>query len=160
MKTFLKKHFATIVTLMLILVAISGIVVSYGKTVKSGQKFEEIKALGNGPKAVLDMTDYDWGDIERDKIAEKEFVLKNIGKSDLEISKIMTSCGCTTADLFINKTKIELPARISPGTDAMIFVQFDPEVMDSRGEIKRAVRIETNDPDNPFLIINLKANVK
>ena len=155
-----RKNVATWITLLLILAALGGIVVSYQKTMVEQQKREEIRAGENVPVALLNETEFDWGEISRHAIVKQDFILSNPSSSSLEVTKIMTSCGCTTAELWVENIKLDLPASIPPRSEGIVKVAFDPAVMKSRGETKRAVRIETNDPDNPFLIINLQADVQ
>ena len=154
-----RKNLATWITLLLILAALGGIFVSYQKTVVEQQKREEIRAGENVPVALLNETEFDWGKIPRHTPVKQDFILSNPGSSNLEVTKIMTSCGCTTAELWIGDTKSDLPASIPPGSEGVVKVIFDPAVMKSRGKVKRAVRIETNEPNNPFLIINLQSDV-
>ena len=119
-----------------------------------------LRESGNAPVALLNVTEFDWGEIDRTQIVEQDFIISNSGRSNLTITKIVTSCGCTTAELQLKGQGIKLPSVIPPNGKGIIHVEFDPDAHDSRGNTKRAVRIETNDPDNPFLVINLHANVR
>ncbi len=70
----------------------------------------------------------------------------------LEISSVVTSCGCTTANLSSSV--------ISPGTRADLTVVFDPDYHDTVGPVTRVVWLETNDPDQPVVEVGFDANVR
>ena len=145
---------------MLLLIALIGIVVSYQRTISEQARRSELLLQGNVPVALLDITEFDWGEVSRGSPVEQDFILSNPSATELEITKIMTSCACTTAALWLDGAELGLPAQIPSQGTGIVRVIFDPDFMKSRGVVKRAVRIETNDPVNPFLIINLQANVR
>ena len=95
---------------------------------------------------------YDFGDIPYEKV-EYNFSVNNKGRGILEITRISTSCGCTKGT--IDK---EL---ISSGETANLLVSIDPNLMeeDIAGKIERTVYIKSNDPDNPEIEIELRANI-
>ncbi len=158
--SFLKKHFFACMVLLLGLIAVGGILSSYQQAAREGQLQKAALKQGNTPIALLNVTSFDWRDIPRHGIVRQEFILKNPSHSSLQITKLVTSCGCTSAELWIQNQKQEIPAEIPSHASGIIKVSFDPDLHASRGVTKRAVRIETNDPKNPFLIINLIANVQ
>ena len=160
MPNIFKRHFAGIVTLVLIIAGVGGIVSSYKKATMEQRAREAVRISGEIPQALLNETEFDWGEIDRNTIVEQSFTLSNPSNAPLEITLIVTSCGCTTAELLLEGSPVELPAAIPPGGEGIVRVAFDPASMDVRGDAKRAVRIETNDPENPFLIINLYAHVR
>jgi len=160
MANALKRHSTAIATIALLAAGAAGIVYSYQASMAGQRKREEIRKSGEVPQAVLDVTEFDWGPVDRDTIAEQSFTLRNSGNTPLEITLIVTSCGCTTAELLLGGEPVVLPAVIPPNGEGTIHVKFDPSSMDVRGNAKRAVRIETNDPDRPFLVINLQAYVR
>ncbi len=156
----LRENEFSFAALILVLIALVGIGLSYHTVIKDQQAQESAIAEGNTPLAILENNEFDWGNIPRGKPVQKDFVLSNPSDFDLKITKIVTSCGCTTADLWIAEEKQNIPTVIPAQSSGVIKVVFDPDAHNSRGLTKRAVRIETNDPNHPFLIINLLANVQ
>lgn len=69
------------------------------------------------PNAKATPSSYDFGRIDP-KPVEKDFELGNTGDSTLRVSRVSTSCSCTTAEV----SKEEIPA----GNSAILTVNFDP----------------------------------
>ncbi len=69
------------------------------------------------PVIVFDRTDYDFGKLIQGEVATYDFTFTNKGKSDLLISQVNTSCGCTVS---------KFPKEpIAPGEKGTIKVTFD-----------------------------------
>lgn len=160
MLRFIRNHSASIAILILVAVSVGGIFYAYVKAESERRGREMLRSSGSAPVALLNETDFDWGEIDRSAIAKQDFIIRNSGKSDLTIEEIVTSCSCTTAELLLEGRNATLPAVLLPNGNGIIHVEFDPDAHDSRGSTNRAVRIETNDPDRPFLVINLHAYVR
>lgn len=156
----LRRHFTGIVTLVLFATGAAGVAYSYTKATVEERGRETVRTSGAAPEALLEETEFDWGSIDRTTAVEQPFTLRNPSTTPLIVQSIATSCGCTTAQLLLSGTVVDLPAAIPPGGEGTVLVRFDPALHDARGETDRAVRIETNDPERPFLIINLSANVR
>ncbi len=111
-----------------------------------------VSSSGSGPKISVSPKSWDFGTIPQEKAA-KTFTLQNAGDAVLEIKRVSTSCGCTTASV----EKDEL----MPGESTGLVVQFDPNSMEppDAGEILRVVYIKSNDPNMPELEIEIRANV-
>lgn len=94
---------------------------------------------GPQPKLVIPQDFWDFGRVGPTDVVDHTFVLKNEGEAPLTISRIYTTCGCTTA---------ELSARvIPPGKVALLRLIFDAGYHDVRGQrVRRGVIIENNDP--------------
>lgn len=106
------------------------------------------------PQANVDLplTYWDWGLIPRRPPVQQTFPIQNTGTEPLLITKVVTSCGCTTADLSASI--------IPPGKRADLVVTFDPDYhKDAVGPVTRIVWLETNDPDMPLIEIRADANV-
>lgn len=156
----LKQHFAGAVAIALAVAAIAGITFAYRNTSTRERERNALRGIGSTPTAVLSATKFDWGDINRNTIVEASFMLRNEGTAVLNVTFLATSCSCTTAELLIDDAPAPIPAVIPSGGNGVIRVTFDPAAHESRGVTERAVRIETNDPDNPFLVITLHAYVR
>lgn len=126
-----------------------------------------VAAGGNGSdttgkaKMVLETTSFDFGDVSmaNGKVTKKISV-KNEGDADLVISKMSTSCMCTTAALEVDGKKspaFGMPGHggpsgawtgtIPPGKTGMLELVFDPNAHgpDAVGTIKRTINIISND---------------
>lgn len=101
------------------------------------------------PKIVPAQPEFNFGDIEEGKIVEHNFVVYNQGGSNLIISKVKASCGCTAAD----PAKTEL----QPGDSTSVKVKFNSK--GRRGPQRKYVYIFSNDPDTPQLRLLFTANV-
>lgn len=92
---------------------------------------------------------YDWGNTPP-KVLFTELKLKNVGNKPLYISDVKPSCSCTTAPLDKNT--------IQPGDYATLKVNLSLNVSNS-GQVKKFIKMITNDPKNKEKVITLRANV-
>lgn len=112
--------------------------------------FNSTYAEVSGPKLELIESEFDFGVISQgDKVAH-EFNFKNIGNSDLIISRVVPSCGCTASSLSTGNIK--------PGEQGTIKVEFDSSGFS--GKKIKTVRIFTNDPSDPTALVTFKADVQ
>jgi hypothetical protein len=102
-----------------------------------------------GPKLVTQQNEHDFGDIKQGEKVSHIFVLTNSGGDLLEITNVKASCGCTAA----------LPEKneLAPGESTNLNVTFNSA--GRFGKQKKLIRIESNDPDNPQVIVTIKGNV-
>lgn len=109
---------------------------------------------GDVPQANVDLplARWDWGTIPRQPVVTQVFPIQNTGDQPLLISSVVTSCGCTTADLSASL----IPA----GQRADLTVIFDPDFHDTSGPVTRLVWLETNDPDMPVVELRMDAVVR
>lgn len=94
--------------------------------------------LNNAPKVSFDKENINFGTIKPDARIKNEFLLKNLGKSNLIIRKIRATCGCTVAE--------PLEKIIPPGKSTVIRTSFNPK--GKSGSQKYAITVITNDPKN------------
>ena len=97
------------------------------------------------PKITFVEEDFNFGIIiEGEKVAHT-YKFENTGKSDLIISDVQTSCGCTTSKEYTRKP-------IKPGETGEIEVEFNSE--DKGGDVKKAITVLTNsNPSKNILYI-------
>lgn len=98
---------------------------------------------------------YEFGAIGPTDVATHEFAVRNDGGRRLEIGRISTSCGCTTAE-------IDAKA-LEPGETTTLRVKFDPQAMGSDlsgTDIVRVVYLQSNDPDDPEVEVELNGRVR
>lgn len=97
---------------------------------------------------------FDFGAVKYGDILKHTFELKNTGSEDLTITKIATSCGCTTAeaekDIILPEETISLD--VTYKTAKMTGAH-------AKGEQDRIIYIRTNDPVNPQIEIKINAYV-
>ena len=97
----------------------------------------------------------DFGEILPTEKATVEYTVKNGGGSPLEILRVSTSCGCTTAE--VGKTTLR------PGETTPLRVTFDPQAMRAEGleeeEIYRVIFLRSNDPERPEVQVELRGRV-
>lgn len=110
-------------------------------------------AIAEAPAITSTPTIYDFGDIyPEDGLAETTVQITNSGNATLEIYKLATSCGCTTAEMDMSDLK--------PQETREMKIVFDPSVHPEQvGELKRAVYLKTSDPLLPELTIDLTGNI-
>ena len=100
------------------------------------------------PGIRFDSDVFDFGDISADTIRSHSFVLTNDGTAPLVITRVYSSCGCTTASY------PEEP--VMPGDTARIVVTFNPAGR-SAGYFTKLVRIRSNAATKPHrLYIKVK----
>jgi alpha-D-ribose 1-methylphosphonate 5-triphosphate diphosphatase PhnM len=80
------------------------------------------------------------------------FAVQNTGTIDLKISNLVTSCGCTTAEL---SSRV-----IPPGQRADLIVTYDPDFHTAEGPVVRLVWFATNDPAQPWAEVRITADVR
>lgn len=105
--------------------------------------------LAKAPAITLKEKVFDFGSMDQRKTVEHEFVFTNTGKSNLEIRKVRSSCGCTAVS---PKEKV-----IHPGQSSSIKAIFSSGTR--IGRQNKSITIITNDPKNPTVIVRLTGNV-
>lgn len=98
----------------------------------------------DGPQPKIEISDdfQNLGVIPPSAEPDVTFVVRNTGEAPLTISRMYTTCGCTTADL----TSRVIP----PGKVAILTAHFDADFHDVKGEtVRRGVILENNDRSHP-----------
>lgn len=101
------------------------------------------------PTLILQQNSYDFGDIKQGEKVSHTFVLSNGGGDLLKISDVKASCGCTAAA----PEKKEL----APGESTNLVVTFNSA--GRMGKQSKTIRIFSNDPENPELVLSFTGNV-
>ncbi|KIX21776.1 hypothetical protein SY27_06705 [Flavobacterium sp. 316] len=104
--------------------------------------------VGKLPKVEFDKADHDFGTIKSGDKVSTEFIVKNIGESDLIISNAEATCGCTVPDYPKQPLK--------PGETAPIKVTFDSS--GKSGQQSKTVTLTTN-TESGKETFTIKANV-
>lgn len=112
------------------------------------------------------------GDLGTMKVKDEkraQFTIENTGTKPLSLSKISTSCDCTSGQITINGQKgpeLSMHSKnpwvgtINPGEKAVLEAIYRPFIMPVAGPVTRDVYVSTNDPDNPRLTFTVKAIVE
>ena len=77
------------------------------------------------------------------------FVMTNTGDQTLSITRVVTSCGCTTAAL----TKSDL------GPGESIGLPVSVNTAGFAGTVERTLTVQSNDPANPSLVLRISVTV-
>jgi len=104
------------------------------------------------PQVDLPSASYDFGSVYSSWNLTHIFAVQNTGDVDLRISNLVTSCGCTVAELSSDV--------IPPGQRADLTVTFDADFHPTSGETTRLVWFATNDPAQPWVEVRIDANVR
>mgnify|MGYP001080392254 CR=1 FL=1 len=93
---------------------------------------------------------WDFGTIKQGEKVTHVFEVKNLGGTELVISKVRPSCGCTAALL----SSPEVP----PGGTSQIEVTFNSSGF--KGKVTKYIYVESNDPDEPRAKLTITATVE
>ena len=104
------------------------------------------------PRLDLPSVSHDFGRIYARWDTTHIFAVQNLGDADLVLDTLVTSCGCTTAELSSNV--------IPPGERADLAVVFDADFHETQGETVRLVWFATNDPTQPWVEVRIAADVR
>lgn len=108
---------------------------------------------GPQPKISLSEDSYNFGTIGPTEVVTYDFAITNLGEAPLTISRVYTTCGCTTADF----TATVIP----PGKVSVVTMRLDAGFHDVSGQtVRRGIIIENNDPKNPQVEIWAQATVR
>lgn len=122
-------------------------IITTAKVLDRNKQSDEIK---NGAILSLSKRTHDFGRVKEGKLLELDIIVRNSGKSDLEIKKVNASCGCTAALL---SEKV-----IQPGGNGNLHIELDTSNLE--GKKTRTLSILSNDPLNSRMLITLFVNVE
>jgi len=93
---------------------------------------------------------WDFGVINQEEVVTHVFEVRNLGETELVISKVRSSCGCTAA--------LVSSSEVAPGSSSEIKVIFNSSGF--RGKISKYIYVESNDPDEPVSKLTITATVE
>lgn len=102
-----------------------------------------------GPRIEVAEAIHDFGKIPPGETRQHEFVYRNLGSEPLEVKQVRTSCGCTTTG--------EWDRRVEPGESGRVAIKFSSGSYS--GVLQRNVTLVTNDPRQPQLVLQVKAQI-
>ncbi len=110
----------------------------------------DAERTGKRSSIVFEELRYDFGEILHGDRVQHDFVFTNQGEKDLEIKNVRVSCGCT---------KPSYPfLAIPPGGEGKIGVTYNS--VGKKGYQRPTIRVFTNDPDQPEVVLRLTGRVK
>lgn len=102
-----------------------------------------------GPKMVLQEPSHDREEVKEGQFIERNYDVLNRGDQPLEIKQVAAGCGCTVTSF---------DRIIPPGGKGKIQIRVDTKGI--LGPLRENVRVYTNDPGRPQVILVVKAEVK
>jgi hypothetical protein len=106
------------------------------------------------PSISVEATSLDLGDVVNGDVVSRDLAVRNDGQADLVVESIITSCTCTEAT--VN------PMTIGANESGTLHIEFDSGFHgpDLTGPLIRQVFINSNDPQQPELQVELVVNVE
>jgi hypothetical protein len=123
--------------------------ISVSATIEEDYSKWNADQMANAPVIEFSETMFDFGDIKKGEKVTHIFTIKNTGKSNLNLRKVSSSCGCTTTQPDKNI--------IAANETASITVTFD-----SRGRNNRqnqTITVLSNDPKKSNQSLRISANI-
>jgi mono/diheme cytochrome c family protein len=111
---------------------------------------EERDDFLSSPLIVFNETSFNFGVVNQGEPLEHIFIFRNGGADTLIIEKVTSSCGCM-ATVVNSET-------IGPGETGEIKVTVDTSW--KKGRVEKTVQVKSNDPLNPLVILQLRADVR
>jgi hypothetical protein len=103
----------------------------------------------HAPRIVCASPEYNFGTAVVTQMVTHEFILRNEGDLNLEISNVRSSCGCTVANI----TSRSVP----PGGETKVTAALS--LAGRTGMQHKTVTVDSNDPHQPSLLLTLKGEV-
>ena len=134
------------------------------------REYKVANAPAERPQIALEPQKVDLGDVSaKEGKVETSITIKNYGQTDLTVSNLSTSCGCTTVSVVNNGEEGPLfstgtpsegwSTTIQPGETAELKIYYDPNVhKDARGPMMREIYVSSNDPVDPVVKAAIELN--
>ena len=108
--------------------------------------------------------EHDLGQVKYGEVPTADFEVRNQGRKEIKITRISTSCGCTTATLVGQEeaTARGKPIQLEAGESLVMQVAFNPAVHGDDtdfGLVKRVIYVTTDDPQQPETQVTITAEV-
>jgi len=92
---------------------------------------------------------FDFGNVLPEKTLQRDVVLRNVGRAELVIKDVRTTCHCTVVGGYAKK--------LATGASTSLRIELTTPAL--AGPLAQTVTIETNDPDQPKVEVEVKATV-
>ena len=103
-----------------------------------------------GPRIALNRALYHFGEISENQTVQYSFKLYNVGDANLEITRIKSSCRCTSSTL---KSQTIPPGGIE-------YVEVDYDSRGFSGKVEEKITITSNDPVRPVATLTISGYVR
>lgn len=113
------------------------------------QSSQKIDNNTTGPVISFERNRFSFGQIYHAEKVTHDFTFTNTGDKDLMITSVKASCGCTTP------TYSKDP--VAPGETGVISVLYNS--VGKQGTQKATIRVGSNDPVNPEIVLYLSGRV-
>lgn len=138
--------------IMTAMVALYGFFLSAEQLLAVHPYEDVLKAISSVPGEIeFDNKIKDFGEVERGQLLTHEFKFKNIGKGNLIVQGIHSSCGCMALE--IDEGKV-----YQPGEGGTISVQLNSTSFS--GKLSKTVMVLTNQRSKSVRVLTLRAHVK
>lgn len=101
------------------------------------------------PKIQFAQLQHDFGRITGGSVVKHEYVFTNTGTATLTVSHVKAACGCTALGTWSRE--------VAPGATGIIPIQFNSGSF--MGAVLKTVTVTCNDPAQPTVLLQLKANI-
>jgi hypothetical protein len=101
------------------------------------------------PRIAVEPMTHDFGTLLPMRTVQKEFTIRNVGKKDLVILGVSTTCGCTVAEM---ETTVIKPGHTTP-------LKVNLETRGAKGRLARSVLVRSNDPVRAVVEVKIQATV-
>jgi len=113
------------------------------------KEFDKVDTLAERPKLSFEKQLYDFGKIYGGDSVNYKFKFKNVGKGELVINTVKTSCGCTAA--LVSKDKLH------SNESGEIEIKFDSGKY--VGKVSKTITVNSNDPENPAYKLTISGEI-
>ena len=137
-----------IVAPLLVLGLVLGL--ALGAEAKTKAKGQAKAAAPDGPRITFEETAFNAGDIPAGGKLSHDFVVKNTGTANLEITRVAPGCGCTVASF----DKV-----IAPGQSGKITIEVQLYDEWAGHKINQSALVESNDPRARRTSLTVGANL-
>lgn len=115
-----------------------------GKDQKKELTKDEIKAQKKAPEILFESTTHDFGKLAYGADCSFEFTFKNTGKSDLILSNVRPTCGCTIAEGW------QQIGPVKKGKTAKVKISYDSKRV---GAFNKTITVTSNAKNDPVQLI-------
>jgi len=102
------------------------------------------------PRIAVEPPSFDFGTLKPGGVVQREFIVRNVGRADLVIEEIVSSCNCTAI-------LEETPQTLKPGARTPMRVRLTAPA--AAGKLQKSVLIKSNDPAQRTLEVKIEAQV-
>lgn len=119
-----------------------------GAVVPKTDKAVTPEQIANSPTLQLDKSIHNFGKLEKGQLVSQSFSITNTGKSELQIERIQSACGCVS--YAVSKQNL------APGEKTVLELTYSPKTLQQQNEV---VTVYSNDLKTLGTKITLQVNV-